>query len=194
MRHCPLCQKEFEIADLVEHLEQCTENVLSCPFCYRAIRAADRDQHVLFECEKNIKECYICKELCPIAKFAEHVFSCGNGKEVTMFHGTSLENAKSIVENGFQPSTKGTLGEGVYLSQNISKAKHYGPVIVECVVVVGKTIVIQRRGQKEQKCWASLGFDSAWIPPCSSAAVSGLEEHCIRDPKRVAPLKYYSQC
>jgi hypothetical protein len=74
----------------------------------------------------------------------------------------------------------------------MEKASRYGPVIVESEVVVGKVAVINKKNHPMQKNWAAHGYDSAWIPPQCGVGSTGLEEHCIFDRTRVAPVKLYS--
>uniref|UniRef100_A0A671MJU7 Poly [ADP-ribose] polymerase n=1 Tax=Sinocyclocheilus anshuiensis TaxID=1608454 RepID=A0A671MJU7_9TELE len=48
-----------------------------------------------------------------------------SGRVYTMFHGTHLTYAKTIIDKGLEPSKDGMLGPGVYVSRNIEKAKCY---------------------------------------------------------------------
>ena len=48
------------------------------------------------------------------------------GGSFIMFHGTSLANWRSIQREGFR-TTVGFLGEGVYLTRDLEKAKAYMP-------------------------------------------------------------------
>jgi hypothetical protein len=41
--------------------------------------------------------------------------------KVVGFHGTSQQNASSILRQGFEPSRNGTLGPGVYWSTSLEK-------------------------------------------------------------------------
>jgi len=116
---------------------------------------------------------------------------CADHKHVltTMYHGTSAVAAVSIqAHGGFRPSTGGMLGPGVYLSQNIEKARryaHHGGVILKCVVDVGRVATIDRQGHPMQKTWHESGYDAAWCPPACGMVPSGLEEHCVFDPSRI---------
>jgi hypothetical protein len=106
----------------------------------------------------------------------------------TMYHGTSAVAAVLIQAHGFCPSTDGMLGCGVYLSQNIAKARHYarhGGVIFKCAVDVGRVATIRRQGHPMQKTWHESGYDAAWCPPNCGMVPSGLEEHCVFDPSRI---------
>ena len=107
---------------------------------------------------------------------------------LSMYHGTSAVAAAQIEAHGFRPSTDGMLGRGVYLSQNIAKARHYARnagVIFECLVDVGRVATIDRQGHPMQKTWHESGYDAAWCPPHCGMVSSGLEEHCIFDPSRI---------
>ena len=44
-----------------------------------------------------------------------------------MYHATKWGNVKSILDNGFRPSTLGMLGPGLYLSRDINKTRNMVP-------------------------------------------------------------------
>ncbi|KAM3610268.1 uncharacterized protein V6R79_001604 [Siganus canaliculatus] len=111
-----------------------------------------------------------------------------------MYHGTSIAAAKLIIPNGFQPSSGGMLGPGVYVSRDMNKAARYplnssdsDRVIFELRVRPGRVKKIDKDSHSLQFTWHANGYDTAWIPPnCGLRAVpSGLEEDCVFDPKRV---------
>lgn len=187
---CPLCSKHV-VGALSDHLDQCEQNLISCPHCFTGVSVAALDGHVL-TCPSNFRCCYVCHCRLASVELAEHLQTCGKGKIIRMHHGTSLAAARSIMRDGFQPSTKGLLGAGVYVTKDPDKARLYGPVIIECDVHVGSVAVISKRHHNLQKCWAAHGFDSAWIPPHSGVVSSGLEEHCVADPRRVVPVSMLS--
>ncbi|XP_047446800.1 uncharacterized protein LOC125011626 [Mugil cephalus] len=112
----------------------------------------------------------------------------------TMYHGTSIANANQIIANGFQQSTGGMLGKGVYVSRDKRKAQRYplhsnqaDRVVLELRVRVGRVKRIDKDNHPMQYTWNTHGYDTAWVPPnCGMKAVpSGLEEDCVFDPKRV---------
>lgn len=112
----------------------------------------------------------------------------------TMYHGTTVANARLIIANGFNPSTKGMLGKGVYVSRNKSKAERYplssndsDRVVLELQVRVGRVKRIDKDNHPLQYTWNSQGYDTAWVPPnCGMKAVpSGLEEDCVFDPRNI---------
>lgn len=112
----------------------------------------------------------------------------------TMYHGTSIANARIIIANGFQQSPKGMLGKGVYVSRNKKKAERYpinspvtDRVALELRVRVGRVKRIDKDNHPMQYTWNAQGYDTAWVPPnCGMQSVpSGLEEDCVFDPKRV---------
>lgn len=116
------------------------------------------------------------------------------GRRYIMYHGTKVDTARTIIQNGFQQSTKGMLGPGVYVSRNQKKAERYplsvhfnDKVVLKLSVDVGKVKKIDTDNHPLQKTWHSAGYDTAWVPPnCGMKAVpSGLEEDCVWDPKRV---------
>jgi hypothetical protein len=188
---CPLCSAPLVDQSLADHLDACSQNTTSCPHCLEGVAIAELEEHVL-DCSSNVRSCYVCHGRIPCSLLAEHLQTCGRGKVIRMFHGTSLAAARSILQEGFRVSTKGLLGSGVYVTKDPEKAKMYGPVIVECDVHVGVVAVINKRHHNVQKCWAAHGFDSAWIPPHSSTVASGLEEHCVADSRRVVPISLTS--
>lgn len=113
----------------------------------------------------------------------------------TMYHGTSIANARLIIANGFQQSQKGMLGKGVYVSRDKSKAQRYplnnspaDRVVLELRVRVGRVKRIDKDDHPMQYTWSTRGYHTAWVPPnCGMKAVpSGLEEDCVFDPKRVS--------
>ncbi|XP_062392282.1 grass carp reovirus (GCRV)-induced gene 2o [Sardina pilchardus] len=117
-----------------------------------------------------------------------------SGRTYTMYHGTYLQHAKTIISNGFQQSTKGMLGPGVYVSRNIDKAKCYplitdkkDKVVFKLKVRVGKVKKIDCDNHPMQYTWHQNGYDCAWVPPNSkiSAIKSGREEDCVWDPQRI---------
>uniref|UniRef100_A0A8C1GL74 Grass carp reovirus (GCRV)-induced gene 2o n=1 Tax=Cyprinus carpio TaxID=7962 RepID=A0A8C1GL74_CYPCA len=117
------------------------------------------------------------------------------GRVYTMFHGTHLTNAKTIIDKGFERSKDGLLGPGVYVSRNIEKAKCYplnadkkDKVVFKLRVRAGKVKKIDCDNHPLQKSWHINGYDSAWVPPNSniSSIKSGREEDCVWDPKRIS--------
>ena len=91
------------------------------------------------------------------------------------------------------------LGEGVYLSRDVTKAAHYpldvaaddyeNRVILECLVHVGKVKRIDSANHPMQKTWMILGYDTAWVPPACGMVPSGLEEDCVWSPDRIIVLR-----
>ncbi|KAL7834477.1 hypothetical protein SRHO_G00287240 [Serrasalmus rhombeus] len=117
-----------------------------------------------------------------------------SGKRYTMYHGTKVQTARSIIQNGFQQSADGMLGPGVYVSRNQKKAERYplnspvtDRVVLKLSVDCGKVKRIDKDNHPLQKTWHSQGYDTAWVPPkCGMKAVpSGLEEDCVWDPNRI---------
>ncbi len=112
----------------------------------------------------------------------------------TMYHGTSVASSRLIIANGFQQSSGGMLGRGVYVSRDVKKAAHYpllsqnsDRVILRLRVRPGRVKRIDQDNHPLQYTWHTQGYDTAWVPPkCGLTAVkSGLEEDCVFDPKRV---------
>lgn len=117
-----------------------------------------------------------------------------SGRHYTMYHGTKVQAARQIIQNGFRQSSGGMLGLGVYVSRNQKKAERYplnttvtDRVVLKLSVDCGKVKRIDKDDHPMQKTWHSNGYDTAWVPPnCGMKAVpSGLEEDCVWDPKRI---------
>lgn len=185
-RPCPLCQKLVSFDLYLQHLDACQENKVSCAYCGDGVAVSNYDQHCE-ECPRHRQTCYICGASCQVLRLARHLASCSQDrKSLTMFHGTSESSARAILRmRELLPSDTGLLGRGIYCSRNVEKAQHYGPVVLELVVHVGKVAVITKAHHPLQKCWQAQGFDSAWIPAGCKVSKSNLEEHCVADPKRV---------
>ncbi|KAM9440769.1 GCRV-induced gene 2p [Clarias gariepinus] len=117
-----------------------------------------------------------------------------SGKHYTMYHGTNLKSARTIIQSGFRQSPDGMLGPGVYVSRNQKKAERYplnssynDRVVLKLSVDCGKVKKIDKDNHPMQKTWHANGYDTAWVPPkCGMKAVpSGLEEDCVWDPKQI---------
>ncbi|XP_076010383.1 GCRV-induced gene 2p [Genypterus blacodes] len=115
----------------------------------------------------------------------------------TMYHGTSIANARLIIANGFRQSSAGMLGKGVYISRRMGKAQRYplsgtaaDRVVLKVHARVGRVKRIDKDNHPMQYTWNSQGYDTAWVPPkCGMLSVpSGLEEDCVFDPKRLEVL------
>ncbi|KAM3597572.1 uncharacterized protein V6R79_006257 [Siganus canaliculatus] len=109
-----------------------------------------------------------------------------------MYHGTTSRNAQMILARGFQRSSDGMLGPGVYLSRDLNKASRYpinhpehDRVVIKVVVDVGRVKKIDRQRHRLQKTWHDHGYDTAWVPPNCGMVKSGLEEDCVWDPSRI---------
>uniref|UniRef100_W5NMV3 Grass carp reovirus (GCRV)-induced gene 2p n=3 Tax=Lepisosteus oculatus TaxID=7918 RepID=W5NMV3_LEPOC len=116
------------------------------------------------------------------------------GRLYTMYHGTSVSQARNIIAGGFRQSPDGMLGPGVYVSRNPRKAERYplqapatDKVVLKLRVDTGRVKRIDTDNHPLQKTWHSHGYDTAWVPPnCGMKAVpSGLEEDCVWDPSKV---------
>nr|ADZ76345.1 Gig2-like protein DreA [Danio rerio] len=121
------------------------------------------------------------------------------GKEYTMFHGTSKENAEKIKAHGFSRSKRGKLGCGVYLSRDPEKAFNtpthvtvHQRTVLRVKVNVGRVIKIDRHGHPLQKTWFLQGYDTAWCPPHCGIVCNGLEKDCVRDPSRITVIDVIS--
>lgn len=129
-----------------------------------------------------------------------------------MFHGTTLEAALSIQENGFDVGKSGSnsgsfLGNGVYVSDNHDKARVYatwkggiidgqenparGAVLI-LEVEMGRTYVVKNKKDPQKDRWHA-DYDSAYAS--GDIMRYGYDEYCIKDPnsitiKSVAPQNF----
>jgi len=110
-----------------------------------------------------------------------------SGKTVTMYHGTTKENARQILNDGaFKQSDTGMLGRGVYLSDDIAKAQRYGDGAIFTVEVkVGRVKRIDSQSHPLRTSWNSDGYNSAWVPRDCGMVASGLSETCVFNPARI---------
>lgn len=108
------------------------------------------------------------------------------------YHGTNSAAALSIMATGFRCSADGMLGEGVYWSDDVAKARAYtnDGTILRVQVKVGRVKRIDRQGHPLQKTW-HLTHHTAWLPaqadlPAAQRMVpSGLSENCTHNPSRL---------
>ncbi len=101
------------------------------------------------------------------------------------YHGTSREYAASIISGGFDRSDASKmLGAGVYWSDDVAKAKAYGPVLLKLEVRPGRVKKIDRQNHPLQKTWQAE-YDTAWVPSKCGMVPSGLSENCTYDPARL---------
>lgn len=108
-----------------------------------------------------------------------------------MYHGTSVNAAYSIINEGFRVSANGMLGRGVYVTKSVGKASRYPlneinqKVVLELSVKVGKVKRIDHQDHPLRLTWHSHGYDCAWVPRGCGMVPSNLEEDCIYDPHRI---------
>lgn len=215
MPQCVLCLTSLPpLVTLKDHLPSCPLNTQSCPHCKKGFQIKVLEEHIS-SCSRHGRTCFNCGATVLANSYVEHAYQCSKEMPVRMYHGTSLAAAQQILSSqNFQSSSSGLLGEGVYVTADLTKALRYGQAVIECAVFKGKSITIAKRFHPQQKCWLRSGYDSAWIPPnafvstsrtadalgCADddfAALAGtrnasggeLEEHCIGDPRRVVPLR-----
>ena len=109
-----------------------------------------------------------------------------SGKTITMYHGTTKERARQILKDGaFKQSDSGMLGRGVYLSDDIEKAKRYGDAIFTVEVKVGRVRKIDSQSHPRRTDWNSHGNNSAWVLRNCGMVDSGLPETCVFNPRRL---------
>ena len=133
------------------------------------------------------------------------------------YHGTSLEGALAIQDDGFRVDLAGSndstmLGQGVYITTSLLKAYAYadnvhkkgkrrphGGAVLKLKVDLGKCYRCKggKKMKKDgkgpddlpmRKDWMNRGYDSCWSP----AGYGGVRgEHCVRDPKRIEVVDVY---
>jgi hypothetical protein len=112
---------------------------------------------------------------------------------VVRYHGTSLEAAMNIQENGFDVKRSGknagaSLGRGLYVTTTLQKALNYATrmdckgVIFQLRVDLGRcyTITANDRDNGNLQTWQQMGYDSAWA---AEGIIGEREETCIKDPR-----------
>ena len=110
-----------------------------------------------------------------------------------MYHSTTPEKAASIIRDGFR-ITKETLhdgrmlGDGIYVSSTIAKAKKFGDVTLKLLVYPGRICVINRKNHPLQKSWQS-NYGSAWVPHNTQ----GLARLQVFNKTEFTSLKSYNQ-
>jgi hypothetical protein len=116
--------------------------------------------------------------------------------DARMYHATSLKAALCIQAEGFrvpngpsQQKAGALLGPGVYASTTLQKAMKYcdgpeGGIVFELAVDLGKCKTLEENDPM-MTTWQQHGYDSAWAPKGAGGLGAGLEENCIKDPKRI---------
>ena len=182
MRQCAQCGMMVQILSLAFHMMNCRKTA-----CFDDVSSSGDlgvNARVLFQRKTaSIPHSHVAL---PSSDGNLSWTSTDSSDPVIMYHGTSAAAADNILRNGFIPSTKGLLGPGVYLSRNTEKARAYGPVVIEVVVHLGRVAVIDSKNHPLQKCWYESGFESSYLPEGAGVSKSGLEEHCVYDPSRIA--------
>uniref|UniRef100_W5NNS8 PARP catalytic domain-containing protein n=1 Tax=Lepisosteus oculatus TaxID=7918 RepID=W5NNS8_LEPOC len=108
----------------------------------------------------------------------------------------SAERRESILIRGFQQSSSGMLGRGVYVSRDYRKAERYPldlpppmRVLFKMRVKLGRVKAITKQNDPLRTTWHKAGYDAAWVPPKSyNLNPSGLEETCVWDPRAIRVL------
>lgn len=111
-----------------------------------------------------------------------------SGQTFVAYHGTSMENAQSIQRTGFQPSSDGCLGRGVYFA-DWKKAARFAhkrgqgsPAVLKCQISVRR--VKQTSGNDDR--WQREGYDACYT---SSTSASTNPEWCILSPNDITVLE-----
>ena len=113
------------------------------------------------------------------------------GRPKTVYHGTSLDGAIKIQQNGFDVGLSGTnagamLGKGLYVTTTLQKALNYAApkpcqgAIFELQVHLGRCYRVTSRDDSNMAKWQEMGYDSAWA---AAGIIGEREENCIKDPR-----------
>lgn len=146
----------------------------------------------VFNCKENhpYHYCKVCQE-----KNSDH-FSRHCPKSTILYHATNINNYESIKKNGFIASNGGTLGAGVYFSDNSKTAQEIAinkanfdenTLYIPCRVYLGnsddKAYEFDINGN-----WRS-NFDSASrIHGSWGACNENFKEYCVKDTSRIKLL------
>ncbi len=148
-----------------------------------------------------------CCRTCKSSKGAYHGSECEKRAAVChqhpdqtadflLYHATSLESALRIQAEGFrvpngpsQQKAGALLGPGVYASATLQKAMQYcdgpqGGIVFQLSVDLGRCKTLEENDPM-MTTWQQHGYDSAWAPTGAGGRGAGLEENCIKDPKRI---------
>ena len=135
------------------------------------------------ECEKRSADCH---------QHSHQTFDFSS----ELYHATSLEAALRIQAEGFrvpkgpsQQKAGALLGPGVYASATLQKAIQYcdgqeGGIVFQLAVDLGKCKTL-KENDPMMTTWQQHGYDSAWAPTGAGGRGAGLEENCMKDPKRI---------
>ena len=74
---------------------------------------------------------------------------------------------------------------GVYITDDIEKARKHGDTVLELKANLGKVKKIDSQGHSMQKTWKNNGYDSAWVPANCGMTNNGHSETCVYDPQRI---------
>merc|ERR1719486_1122581 len=112
-----------------------------------------------------------------------------------MWHGTSAENARDIVANGFTPSSKGYLGAGVYGAHE-DKARGFAKLgerhggdegaVIKCRVTVdeGQASIVTANGDASRRRCKESNAPAVWYPGPPNGNVKR-PEVCVRNPAKI---------
>ncbi|KAL7379374.1 hypothetical protein ABVT39_026771 [Epinephelus coioides] len=196
----PALSKEHRESDTDSNMEYAWDEDIFLDLSVGEFQFSDRGE----DCVLDPSRIKISKTInsCPVQPSQECCARGYNdsGRKLSMYYGTTRENAQSILANGFRQSADGMLGRGIYLSTELKKAKRYpighpesDKVVIQVKVNVGKVISIKYQGHPRQKNWHDsrygLVYDTAWMPPRCGILKSGSEDSCVWDPSRIQIIK-----
>ena len=113
-----------------------------------------------------------------------------------MYHATTPDAVRDIYQdNGFNRSQgkrkNGVnlfLGDGVYVTRDISKTLQYGQVCFKLLVYPGKTFIVDDTTPEEERTKWQNEYSSAWLPPNNTIHHTKQEETCVKSSSQVRIL------
>uniref|UniRef100_A0A7S0G0X0 PARP catalytic domain-containing protein n=1 Tax=Pyrodinium bahamense TaxID=73915 RepID=A0A7S0G0X0_9DINO len=101
---------------------------------------------------------------------------------MTLYHGTSWQNAQGIQRNGFKPSSCGCLGAGVYFA-NRDKAVRYAKYRGEPTLVTADvTARVMKRVCGNDYSWQRDGYDACHTTRTSASCEP---EWCVKNASQI---------
>lgn len=96
-----------------------------------------------------------------------------DSKQIVGYHGTpSMDNAKSILKDGWMVGSGNAMGDGVYFAKDSATSKSYGSggVYLKCLIYLGKTCWWNNQIQQQYDRWCK----AKGVVPNNSAMTSFL--------------------
>jgi hypothetical protein len=113
-----------------------------------------------------------------------------------MYHGTSVDNAKAILKEGFRPSTGGELGAGIYMAREDKAAgyaerasgRSHNSVVFKCQFTPHAPKYVEKYSQVGD--WRKEGHDAIRT---YETGRSGKMEWCVSCPVTILAWRFLSE-